>query len=580
MTSLLLPARTGVRRFLGEFTSEDRAVAQRARNLAIFIAVVVVAYHYSLSTLFRTLQSDTPLAYLGLVPVLALGLAATRARPAPNEPDIHDRQVDYIVGIPLLLTSLAVNIVLPVKLSSFFWIWRVDLLAFPLFVAGTIALLFGVRTLWRGRIPILFLFLAWPLPYTSLLTNQLNTFTDATVSAVRVILGAVPVAHSIPSTDGTLFQIVYHHKPFPVSVASACSGVNGVVGYALVAIAFLAIVKGKLWRKLAWLLTGLAVVWSLNVVRIIGIFAAGHAWGEKVAIDALHPYLGLVTFSIAVLIMLALLGRFGLEVNLGSAKSPPPDAPKDPPPPRKPAVPKTRLAVGIIAVLALLSGIVNTSLKSYDAVANAVGTPRLASFLTTPSHPQGWKVYRVAQFEWAKQFFGSDSTWWRYDYHWSAKTVSPFHSNSTVIADVISTSDLSSFSTYGIEACYNFHGFSLKAVNSIDLHSGVVGHVVAYQNNTDDRSEWTNVYWINPVNTPSGIRYERVNLMMINAARSDFSAPVPAPSVARSLGLQIENALSGGGSGSGPKLDRTRAFLAAFAADLIRHQRPAPAAGA
>ncbi len=586
------PRRNPVERFLGEFTSHDRAVAQRARNLAIFVAVVIVAYHYSLSTLFKTLQSDTPLAYLGLVPLIALGLAAVRSRPSAGEPAIHDREVDYIVGVPLLLASLAVNIFMPVRLSSFFWLWRIDLLALPLFVAGAIALLFGVRTLWRGRIPILFLFLAWPLPYTTLLNHGLQSFTNVTIAAVNGVLKVVPVAHRVSGGDGSIFQIVHGSKAFPVSIASACSGVNGVVGYALVAIAFLAIVHGRFLAKIAWLILGLVLVWALNVVRIMMILAAGAQWGERIAIDGLHPYLGLVTFSVGVLIMLMLMGRFGLEVNVlnqpsasdlpsngsrpASNGSPPlpPSGPAAPPPDSKPSpVPRTRLAVTIVVILAIVSGIVNTSLQSFDAVADAVGAPRLESFVTHPAHPNGWLVYRVAEFDWATQFFGSDATWWRYNYHWNEKTPTQFKTNATITADVITTSDPSTFSTYGIEACYDFHGYSLKAVNTIEL-GGIVGHVVAYENSA--HQEWTNVYWINPVATSAGTRYERVNLLLINSSHTAFSGPLPSPSLARSLGIQIENALTGSYPGSGPQLDKTRAFLAAFAANIIEHQKPAP----
>ena len=584
MTSTVLaPARNGVERFFGEFTSHDRAVAQRARNIAIFVAVVIVAYHYSLSTLFRTLQSDTPLAYLGLVPLIALGLAAVRARPTVGEPAIYDREVDYIVGIPLLLASLAINIFMPVRLSSFFWLWRIDLLALPLFVAGAIALLFGVRTLWRGRLPIAFLFLAWPLPYTTFLTHGLQSFTNVTIAAVKGGLKVAPVARPVSGGDGSIFQILHGAKGFPVSVASACSGVNGVVGYGLIAIAFLAIVHGHLLAKIAWLTVGLLLVWALNVVRILIIFAAGAQWGERIAIDGLHPYLGLVTFSIGVVIMLMLMGRFGLEVtDLNPRGAPPP--PNGPPPPpadtgSPPAdaaptpVPRMRLAVAIVAALAILSGIVNTSLQSFDVVADAVGAPRLEAFYNHPVHPEGWIVYRVAEFDWATEFFGSDATWWRYDLHWNEKTPTQFRTNATITADVITTSDPSTFSTYGIEACYDFHGYSLKAVNTVDL-GGIVGHVVAYENQA--HQEWTNVYWINPVQTSVGTRYERVNLLLINSSQTDFTGPVPSPSLARSLGIQIENVLTGSTPGSGPQLSKTRAFLAAFAANLIHDQRPAP----
>jgi len=44
------------------------------------VAVIAVAYHYSLSTLVRNLGVDSPLAYLGLVPFIALAMNGTRPR--------------------------------------------------------------------------------------------------------------------------------------------------------------------------------------------------------------------------------------------------------------------------------------------------------------------------------------------------------------------------------------------------------------------------------------------------------------------------------------------------------------------
>jgi exosortase/archaeosortase family protein len=590
--AVLGPARAGVgslRRMLDDVTPHDRAVARQARVVAIFVAVVVVAYHYSFSTLLRTLKTDTPLAYLGLVPFMALALAAVRARPVKPEPDIHDREVDYIVGVPLLLSSLAINLLLPVRLSTMFWVWRVDLLALPLFVAGAIAILFGVRTLWRLRFPIVFLLFAWPLPYTKLLMAQLQNFTNATLAGVNTLLGVLTVATPATSSDGSLFNITHAGKTFQVSVASACSGVNGLVGYTLVTAAFLSIVKGRWFKKALWLLLGLLTIWVLNVLRILLIFWVGKQWGEAVAIDALHPYLGLVTFSLGVVLMLAVMRWFGLEVNLpaprarrakaavaadgggDSAGAVPPEEPGDPERPPRGPVPRTRFAVILVVALGLLSGVANASLRSFDLVSDSLGAPRLDAFLTHPDRPDGWTVRRLAQYDWAKPFFGDNSLWYRYQLSYDGKSPSDFHTTASVIADVIDTDDLSTFSTYGIEACYNFHGYELKSSNTVDL-GGVVAHVLTYRN-TSIHSDWTNVYWHWPVKTAEGTRYERVNLMIINSAKVNFTAPVPSPSVARSLGIRIEDALTGGSSGGGT-LDRTKAFLAAFAADLVKHQQP------
>jgi exosortase/archaeosortase family protein len=580
--SMLAPARSGVaglRKFVGDVSPEDREVAHRARTVAILLAVVIVAYHYSFSTLLRTLNSQTPLAYLGLVPVIALALAFVRVRQVADEPAIHDRQVDYIVGLPMLIASLAINVLLPVRLSTMFWVWRVDLLALPLFIAGSIALLFGVRTLWRARLPIAFLFLAWPLPYTLLLMQQLQHFTDATLAGVRVGLAVMPIARPAAGSDGSLFLIRHGGHGFQVSVASACSGVNGLVGYALIAAAFLAMVRGSVGRKLAWLGLGLLTIWFLNVLRILMIFFVGNQWGERVAIDALHPYLGLFTFSIGVLIMLMVLRRFGLELQVPG--QPPATAAAEvagptPTPTRTRTavtVPKTRLAVSIVVAIGLLSGVANASLRSFDLVADSLGAPRLAAFLTHPGHPEDWRVSAVAQYDWAKPFFGENSKWYRYQFTWDGSAQSKFQTTTSVLADVISTDDLSVFNTYGIEACYNFHGYSLKSVNAVDL-GGVVAHVLTYHNSAI-HSDWTNVYWVWPVNTKDGTRYERINLMMIDSAKVKSRAPVPSASVARSLGIQLEAAITGD-DGGGPQLVKTRAFLASFALDLVKHQKPAP----
>src|ERR1700694_2712437 len=131
----------------------------------VVLAAVIAAYNFSLIPLIRGLSLDSPLAYLGLVPFISLMLVIAGGLSHTREPDIHDRYFDYIVGIPLILAALVVIVVLPVPLSTFFWLWRLDLLSLPLFAAGALAIVFGARTLWRVKAPVAFLLLAWPIPY-------------------------------------------------------------------------------------------------------------------------------------------------------------------------------------------------------------------------------------------------------------------------------------------------------------------------------------------------------------------------------------------------------------------------------
>ena len=229
-------------------------------QMTVLLVVVVVAYNYSLSTLIQNAGLETPLAYVSLVPAIALALAAVRARPAQPEPAIHDRQVDYIVGIPLVAAALVANLLLPGKLSAMFWVWRIDLLTLPVFVAGAVAIIFGVRVLWRQKLAVGYLFLGWPYPYSSVLLRVLDGFTATTLYGIREIIKVLPVAKSVASPDGTLFVVVHHGQSFPLSVVSACSGVNSVVGFLLIGSAFGAVVRGPIVRKVLWLTGGMLLL--------------------------------------------------------------------------------------------------------------------------------------------------------------------------------------------------------------------------------------------------------------------------------------------------------------------------------
>ncbi len=268
----------------GELRSRWAQRSPRARTtlrLTALLAATTAAYHYSLLSLLQSLSLETPLAYVGLVPVMALLLAALRARPLKPEPLINDRQVDYIVAVPLLVAALAINVLMPRQLSTMFWVWRIDLFTLPFFVAGAVALLFGVRVLWRQRLAISFLMLAWPLPYSVLLLRFLTKFTNGTLGGLKLVLKVVHVATPQPSANGSLFQVAHAGRSFPISVVSACSGVNGMVGFLLVGVAFGAVVRGPRIRKALWLTAGLALLWLINLGRILFIFWAGKVWGSQ-----------------------------------------------------------------------------------------------------------------------------------------------------------------------------------------------------------------------------------------------------------------------------------------------------------
>jgi len=534
-----------------------------AAKLTVLLGAIVCAYGYSLTTLVQTATMQTPLAYISLVPVIALGLAAMFAHPGPNEPAIHDRQLDYIIGIPLVGTAIAINLLLPSRFSAMFWVWRIDLLSLPVFVAGAVTIIFGLRVAWRQKLAITYLLLAWPWPYTTVLLRVLNASTTTTLAGLRLVLRVVPVARPVASGDGSVFQVVHRGHPFPVSVVSACSGINGIVGFLLVGVAFSAIVRGPRIRKGIWLAAGMVLLWLINLARLTSIFWAGRMWGEGVAINVLHPFVGMVTFSIGVLVMLLAMRPFGLSLRPvgpdGAAQALRRDVASGG---AKPAVPRVFGAIAVVVAAAVVLGVADNGLRSYDLVANAAGEPKLLAFQASPATPAGWSLRVTETIDWAKPLFGDDSTWIRYLFY-PGDGGGNLHSAYGVTADVIDTSDGATFSAYGVESCYQFHGWLLQDVAQVNVGGGITGQTLSFS--APGGESWSVLYWIVPVKAGQDTHYERFVLYLLNAPGGTHVQLPP--------GVRITN-LAGTIADRGPSavLAQNRAFLVTFAHELIVEQ--------
>lgn len=544
---------------------------------ALAIGTIVAAYRVSLLTLMEAMRLDTPLAHLALVPFIALGLAAI-VRKRDAGPAIYDRQLDWIVGLFLSVVALGANVILPARLSTQFWIWRLDLLTLPLFVAGVISLLFGVRTLWKYRFGVLFLFLAWPYPYTLALDRWLNRFTELTITSLDFALRFIPLAAKVTGSDSN-FQVLKNGHDVTMSVASACSGANGLLGFGLVASAFLLVLDGSKKRKATWLLVGGLLVWILNIARIMVIFWAAGQWGERVAIDGFHPFVGLIVFNFAIVIMVFALKPFGLKIRTPSgAKTIDPHSPT--PRVAAPYRPRVRVAMSCLAVIGLGVGLFNGQLRNYDRIADSLGSPRLASFETSQETPAGWALTQVAEYPEYQRFFGDGSQWLRYRYTATGVTTDgstpKFSANVPIIADVIDTPDRAALDAYGIEQCYVFHGYEISGRQTVDLGENLNGGMLTWTQ-TDTNYTYTTLYWHWPIKTASGTRYERVTLVMNDQPTNVFTSPPVSTDGTRALQLDLNDVLQGSGSAEDrDRLVATRQFMIGFARELVSMRTAAP----
>ena len=526
-------------------------------KIVFLVAVTVVAYHYSLYSLLQTIGLDTPLAYVGLVPLIAAGLALFNRYPRRPEPPINDRQLDVTLGVPLVAVAVLAGLVLPWRLGAMVWVNRIDLLFLPVFVTGAVVLLFGVRVAWRQKVALGYLILAWPWLYTTILLGTLGGFTSLTLGGLDDVLKVVPVAAAVPggSSEG-LYQVVHSGQAFTLSVVTACSGVDGMVGFILIGTALAAVASGSILRKALWLATGLVLLWLTNLGRLLLIFWVGSALGQHVAIGILHPVAGLAIFCVDVAIMGLLMRPFGLNPGprpTAAARTVRSSA----------AAPRVFAVTAILVVAGLVLSVTNSNLRTYNPVAAASGAPKLTSYLADPSSPAGWTESFQAEYTVNRQFFGQTSRWFRYVYTTSSPALTTLHTSLPVTADVIDTADLNSFDAYGVTACYSFHGFTLRNVSQVGLADGISGQALSFSGGSTHQN-WSLVYWIWPVATGQGTRYERVVLYLQNTPAATVSVTGVAAAGVRTSGGSPDPVES--------SLTDNRNFLVAFADQVITAQ--------
>jgi exosortase len=479
--------------------------------VAAAVLSVALAYHFSLETLAKSWRYDTPLADLVLVPVVAVLLLVAAARRHRYAAFLRLGRLDFLIGGSLLLPAVMILVFGPALWSKYFWAMRLDLLTLPLFAAAGVVLLFGSRALVAFWFPIVFLLLAWPLPYLALLEHALDGFTHATAVAVEHMNALAQVATPVAGTDGSRYLVDHGSQQFAVSVASACSGVNSLVGFGIVGAAALWFVRGTFARRLAWLVAGASVVWAFNVGRILLVLFAAQRLGQHVAFGILHPVAGIVTLNVAFLVSVSLLRRFGLRrrraddedgyaIDTPLARSAPVAEQATP----RRLAPRLALLVAAAATLALADSQLQSAASGFDGT----GRPAVAAFADRPLVGRGWKVRRVAVVGWATPYYGAHSSWVRYRLR-PAGGSSP-RGRFTVWADAILSPDLGALNAYALAHCYSFHHFRVEATTRMDLGNGVVAQLFVYRTGA---SRWHALAWQWPVLRHGNVEHERIVLL-------------------------------------------------------------------
>jgi exosortase len=476
-------------------------LAERGMLAAILRAVGVVGWP-SISGLLALADGDTPVSFVSLVGLIGVAGLLYSADGVQLRARDRDAFLDGLALVVLLGATTVVLYVLPATMSWDYWLASLDIPGLILLFATLVVAAWGLPGLQQLGRPLLYLLLTWPLPYLVLYRHVMPSLTDATALAVRVLVSLFPwPIHADPSGSSDLL-ITFHHQTTQLVIAQACAGINGAVGLAVIALPVGVLSRGSAKALGAWLILGVLLSWLSNVVRILLIAVAAAVAGPDAAMTLLHPVLGLVLFGLSFALLLGIAPICGLDVTVlwhkGTEGSPSAGMGATAGM-TAPWSSRRLLLVGLIlSVGALMENDLNQSRWVSEATLPRVGLVRPADLFPTPA---GWRLMDVTPMDSWRSLFGPSTVAAVMD------VMSP--SQTHIGVQAILTRDAGTFTTYGVENCYIFHGYTLQGVHRVALGNGVIGTVVDFR----DSARAAALYWLQPVQTPQGLFHERIELI-------------------------------------------------------------------
>jgi len=163
-----------------------------------------------------------------------------------------------------------------------------QLLSLPIFIAGTILILFNTETLKQLIFPLAFL--AFLIPPPTEIAYKAGTYlaaisTEASYTILKTMRVPVTLSNRYWSPIITLQA---PSGPIPFAIDIACSGIYSLIGFTVFAIFTAYIFRGATWKKLAILILGFPLIYALNILRITTIVLIGYWKGTDIALNLFH----------------------------------------------------------------------------------------------------------------------------------------------------------------------------------------------------------------------------------------------------------------------------------------------------
>lgn len=274
-------------------------------KVPVILIAFFITFYRDVSLLANEVAGSELLSYIMAVPILFLFLLYRKRssikKALSKEFDTERTVVHKVIGLLLCLIA-------------FFLAWygtgtftplRHHIVAMPIFIAGSVLLLFNGRVLRSLALSIGFLFFLVPLPQVQVnqLAAQLSSWGVKGASSILTFFGHQT---NYVTQEGVYKMIIPNASGGPLSlkVGLACSGIYSIMGFAVFAV-FVAMISAEdFWKRLVFLAVGFPVIYGLNVLRIVVTGLIGSLYGEGAAMQIFHTFGGFVLMFLGVLLLM------------------------------------------------------------------------------------------------------------------------------------------------------------------------------------------------------------------------------------------------------------------------------------
>jgi len=278
-------------------------------KILVLAGSTIALFSQDLAILFNDALQNETTSYMLLIPIIFAYLIyrkrkmlkATVSVDNSSEPK-ETRHIPLLCGALLTLTA----ILLYWYGSYTFTPLENHMLMLPIFMGGLTLILFNAQTLRQSAFPIAFL--AFLIPPPSEVLYALGSTLSALSSEIP---NAIINAFGIPSTISTEYvnaPTIVLTRPdssqLEFTVDIACSGIYSLIGFMIFAVFTAYIIRDKKWKKLAIILLGIPLIYTLTIIRITIILLLGYYYGETLALEIFHLTGSIILIFIGTILLL------------------------------------------------------------------------------------------------------------------------------------------------------------------------------------------------------------------------------------------------------------------------------------